>query len=112
MTPAEIALLVFTVCNSARLFAFVPQIVAIWRDRHGASAVSCTSWGLFGVSHLATVAYALLDKGDWNMAAIFGANAGCCGLIIGLTLWKRADHRAASRSQRYGAGVATKAIRA
>lgn len=112
MTAAEIALLVFTACNSLRLLAFVPQIVCIWRDRHGAGAVSCLSWGLFGVSHLATVAYALLDKDDGTMAAVFGANAAGCGLVIVLTLWKRARHRASLRAASYDAGLATKAMRA
>ena len=112
MSAAEVALLAFTVCNSLRLLAFVPQMVCIWRDRHGASAVSCLSWGLFGVSHLATVAYALLDKADGAMAAVFAANAFCCALIIALTLWKRAEHRAAMRATAYDAGLATKVIRA
>lgn len=111
MTAAEVALLVFTACNSLRLLAFAPQIVSIWRDRHGAEAVSCLSWSLFGVSHLATVAYALLDKGDGTMAAVFGANAACCAVIVALTLWKRTQHRAALRESPHDAGLAAKAIR-
>ena len=88
MTPADAALLVFTTCNTARVFAYLPQIVKIGRDRQGAAAISYTTWMLFGVSHLSTVAYAILVVDDWRMAAIFAANTLCCGVIVGVTAWK------------------------
>jgi hypothetical protein len=97
MTSAEIALAAFALCNSVRVFAYVPQIVAVARDPGGASAISYTTWGLFAVSHLSTVAYALLVVEDWRMAAVFIANTLCCLVIVGLTAWKRALFRAAQR---------------
>lgn len=89
MTSAEIALAAFGLCNSLRVVAYVPQIVAIARDSRGAGGVSCTTWGLFAVSHISTVAYALLTLGDWRMAMVFGANAACCGVILVLTVLRR-----------------------
>jgi uncharacterized protein with PQ loop repeat len=110
LTPADAALLVFTVCNTARVFAYLPQIVKIGRDTQGAAAISYTTWTLFGVSHLSTVAYAILVVDDWRMAAVFAANTLCCVAIVGLTAWKRATfgrHRhnpaAAGASQGIGA---------
>ena len=97
MTAADIALAAFAFCNSVRVFAYVPQIVAVARDRNGATAISYTTWTLFGVSHLSTVAYAVLVVDDWRMAAVFAANTVCCGLIVGLTAWKRAAYRKAQR---------------
>ncbi len=97
MTSAEIALAVFAICNSIRVFAYVPQIVAVARDQRGASAISYTTWGLFAVSHLSTVAYALLVISDWRMAAVFVANTLCCLAILGLTVWKRAVYKAVQR---------------
>src|SRR3712207_3031630 len=52
------------------------------------------SWTLFGVSHLSTVAYAILVVDDWRMAAVFAANALCCLIILSLTAWKRAVFKA------------------
>jgi uncharacterized protein with PQ loop repeat len=95
MTPAEVALVVFTACNTARVFAYLPQIVKISRDTQGATAISYMTWGLFGVSHLSTVAYAVLVVNDWRMAAVFAANTVCCVIIVGLTAWKRASLRSA-----------------
>lgn len=93
ITPADAALLVFTACNTARVFAYLPQIVKIGRDTQGATAISYTTWMLFGLSHLSTVAYAILVVNDWRMAAVFAANTVCCGVIVGVTAWKRAAFR-------------------
>jgi uncharacterized protein with PQ loop repeat len=90
VTAAEAALVVFTVCNTARVFAYLPQIVKISRDTQGAWAISYATWTLFGMSHLSTVAYAILVVDDWRMAAVFIANTLCCALIVSLTAWKRA----------------------
>jgi uncharacterized protein with PQ loop repeat len=97
MTSAEIALVVFAICNSVRVFAYVPQIIAVARDQRGASAISYTTWGLFAVSHLSTVAYAFLVVDDWRMAAVFVVNALCCVAIVSLTAWKRALFKTAQR---------------
>jgi hypothetical protein len=88
---AEVALTLFALCNALRVFAYLPQIVAIARDRSGACAVSQTTWGLFAASNLSTMAYAVFALQDWVMAAIFGASAGCCLAIVGLTALKRAQ---------------------
>jgi uncharacterized protein with PQ loop repeat len=92
ITPADAALIVFTACNTARVFAYLPQIVKIGRDAQGAAAISYTTWTLFGVSHLSTVAYAILVVDDWRMAAVFAANTLCCALIVSLTAWKRLEY--------------------
>ena len=68
VAPADIALVVFTACNTARVFAYLPQIVKINQDTQGATAISYATWGLFGVSHLSTVAYAVLVVDDLRIA--------------------------------------------
>ena len=94
MSPADIALTVFALCNSVRVFAYLPQIIAVARDPNGATAISYTTWSLFAASHLSTVAYAILNLEDWRMAAVFGANTACCSVILGLTALRRAKFRA------------------
>lgn len=93
VTPADAALAVFTACNTARVFAYLPQIIKISRGMQGATAISGTTWTLFGVSHLSTVAYAVLVVDDWRMAAVFAANTVCCVIILSLTALKRAAFR-------------------
>ncbi len=89
-SAVESAIAIFAVTNMVRVLAYVPQILRVARDRDGAAAVSCLTWLMFAVSHLSTVAYALIVVDDWRMAAIFAVNLMCCLLIIGLTCYKRA----------------------
>ena len=97
MTSAELVLAMFAICNSVRVFAYLPQIIAVARDQGGARAISYTTWGLFAISHFSTVAYAIVVANDWRMASVFVANALCCLLIVALTAWKRALFTAAQR---------------
>ncbi len=89
MTRTDAALMIFTGFNLFRVVAYVPQIVLIGRDRNGAAAVSCTSWLMFALSHVSTVAYALVVVGDVAMAVAFTANALCCFAVVGMTAYKR-----------------------
>lgn len=93
MTGAEITIAAFAVSNAVRVLAYLPQIVRIARDRDNARAVSCATWGLFAISHLATVAYALTVAADLTMAAIFTLNMLACIAILGLTILKRCKTR-------------------
>jgi hypothetical protein len=36
------------------------------------------TWFLFLLAHLSTVAYALINRSDWGLAACFAINAVCC----------------------------------
>jgi hypothetical protein len=93
MTIADITLAVFTLCNSLRILAYVPQIARAAADRNGAEAISFGTWGLFLFSHVSAIAYALVNKEDWTMASIFLGNAIGCGAIIVITACKRSRHR-------------------
>jgi hypothetical protein len=93
MAIADITLAAFTLCNSLRVLAYVPQIVKAARDRRGAEAVSFGTWGLFLVSHTSAMAYALVNNSDWTMAAIFLGNAVGCGAILLIAARKRFQYR-------------------
>jgi hypothetical protein len=80
---------VFTVMNTLRILAYVPQMFKAAQDANGASAISYATWTLFLISHLTTIAYALVGLGDLVMALVFAANALACLAIISITLVKR-----------------------
>jgi hypothetical protein len=92
MALEEITLALFTACNSLRIVAYVPQIMKAAADKNGASSISITTWGLFVVAHLSTVAYALVNRSDWGLAAAFAGNAACSVAILGIAYWKRRSH--------------------
>jgi hypothetical protein len=88
----------FTLTNSLRVLAYVPQMLKAAQDGNGASAVSYSTWTLFLISHLTTIAYALVCPGDLVMAFIFLANAFACLTIIAITFVKRRRYAARLRA--------------
>lgn len=82
----------FSLINSIRIFAYLPQILKAAQDQHGASAISSVTWGLFFLSHVATVAYALVNLADVVMALIFLGNALACLSILIIATVKRKRH--------------------
>jgi len=64
-------------------------MIRVYRDPHGAAAVSLLTWVLFAASNIATVCYALTTSNDRIVAAVFALNAIGCLAIVGLTAFKR-----------------------
>jgi len=92
MALEDITLALFATCNTLRIVAYVPQVLKAAADRDGALSISLTTWFLFLIAHLATVAYALINQSDWGLAACFAGNAFCCIAILLITCWKRRSH--------------------
>jgi hypothetical protein len=92
MGLAEITLALFAAFNSIRIIAYIPQIVKLITDRTGASSISFLTWGLFLAANVSTVAYALVNRSDWTLAAYFSVYAACCAAILVLAYAKRRSH--------------------
>jgi hypothetical protein len=92
MTVEEITLALFAACNSIRVVAYLPQIFKAASDKNGASSISFMTWSLFLLAHLSTVAYAIINRSDWGLAACFAINAVCCVAILMIAYWKRRSH--------------------
>jgi uncharacterized protein with PQ loop repeat len=93
MALADVTLAVFTLFNTLRFLAYVPQIARALKDRSGAQAISLGTWSLFFVSHLSAMAYAIVNQHDWTMAMLFLLNGVGCGLIILIATVKRSQYR-------------------
>ena len=93
MTVADLTLAVFTLFNTLRFLAYVPQITRALKDRSGAQAISLGTWSLFFVSHLSAMAYAIVNQRDWTMATLFLLNGMGCALIIVIATVKRSQYR-------------------
>ena len=97
MRLEDITLALFAACNFIRLFAYLPQIYKAVTDKNGASAISYTTWGLFLIANFSTIAYALVNRDDWWLAACFAGNAICCMTILAVAYRKKVAHARASR---------------
>jgi hypothetical protein len=91
MTLAEYSITAFALMNGGRAVAYFPQLIRVYRDPHGATAVSLMTWTLFAAANVATVCYALTVTDDRIMATVFALNAIGCVAIVGLTAFKRFD---------------------
>jgi hypothetical protein len=89
MDAGGFAMILFSLCNAARVLAYVPQIAKIARDGEGAAAVSSTTWLLFAFANGSTVVYASFTVHDVTMALVFAANTLSCLVIAGLTTFKQ-----------------------
>jgi hypothetical protein len=92
MRLEEMTLALFATTNSLRILAYLPQMRKAATDENGASAISYTTWSLFLLAHLSTVAYALVNRADWWLALCFAGNALCCVAILTMTYLNRRGH--------------------
>ena len=92
MPLEEITLALFAACNTIRVVAYIPQIFKAATNKNGASSISCTTWTLFLIANVSTVAYALVNRSDWALAVCFAINAVCCVAILVIAYWKRRSH--------------------
>lgn len=91
-SPADTLAVLTTVsvaCNALRMVSYVPQIVAVHRDRSGARAISLLAWSLWLLANFSTGLYGSWVSPDLLVASTGFGNAMANATVIGLTLWKR-----------------------
>lgn len=84
---------VYVACNAVRLLSYIPQIIAVSRERSGAHAISLATWLFWTLSNVATAIYCSTVIHDLLLATAMWGNACGCIAVASLTIAKR---------QRYG----------
>lgn len=103
MQLQDITLMLFATCNCVRVLAYLPQIHKLATDANAASGISFSTWSLFLVAHLSTIAYALVNQSDWWLAACFSVNALGCIAILSVAYWRSRHHAARRTDPKSGA---------
>jgi hypothetical protein len=78
--------------NLLRLASYLPQIVVVARDKHGATAISFSCWLIWIGANATTATYSWFRLNDATLGVTSAFNAACCVLVLLLAVYKRATH--------------------
>lgn len=71
----------YILTNAARVFTYVPQLLAVWHSDDGARDLSLLTWSSWVVSNATAVAYGALVISDVSFTLIALLNMVCCAAV-------------------------------
>jgi len=89
ITLLDLIAIAFGASNALRLVSYLPQIVAVARDRNGAATISVSCWSIWIFANVSTALYAWAHLDDLSLVAVSVLNAAGCGTVLALALAKR-----------------------
>ena len=95
MTTQSIDLitLAFGVFNLLRLASYLPQIAAVARDEHGATAISFSCWSIWIGANVTTALHGWVNPGDIGFTLMGAFNAAGCTAVVLIAYAKRIGTR-------------------
>lgn len=89
----DVIIWLYLLTNAGRIFTYLPQIHAVWRDTQGARSLSLLTWCSWAVSHVCALLYAVVVAHDAPLTMISGINLLGCGCVTTLAIRRRLQWR-------------------
>lgn len=83
-----VVFLYFTL-NAVRVFTYVPQIIAVAKEKSSAQAISLITWSFWTMANLTTGLYATVILHDVLLAIMSYGNTLGCSIVVGIVMVKR-----------------------
>ena len=89
LTTIEIITYMYIIFNSGRVFSYIPQIIAVFKEKNPVLAISLITWSFWTAANFTTALYATVVLPDVLLAAMSYGNTFCCAVVVLLVVYKR-----------------------
>lgn len=91
----------YSITGGALVLYYIPQIIAIYRDKNGASAISVHTWVMWTLYALFSVLYAVVVVHELPFTLVSIGNLIGSAWVLFLTLYKRMKFSSLSDSEEF-----------
>lgn len=81
--------IIYLAFNTVRVFSYVPQILAVAKDKSSARAIALSTWSFWTAANFTTGLYASFVAPDFLLSIMSYGNTLGCGIVVGIVLYKR-----------------------
>lgn len=89
MSIIDATAMIFVAFNVLRLASYIPQIIAVARDRNRATAISISCWSIWICANASTAVYTWINLAHWGLTISSSLNAACCVIVVVISMHKR-----------------------
>ena len=100
LTTIEIITYMYIIFNSGRVFSYIPQIIAVFKEQNPVLAISLITWSFWTAANFTTALYATVVLPDVLLAAMSYGNTFCCAVVVLLVIYKRYKYNYWPKSKR------------
>lgn len=85
----QLITVIYLALNTVRVFSYVPQIIAVGKDKSPAKAIALTTWIFWTLANFTTALYASFVAPDFLLSLMSYGNTLGCGTVVAIVLYKR-----------------------